>query len=750
MKKFPYKPTLKRYRILALFFTLLAVAVIGKAAYTMFVKRSFWVQLSERNVKEGIKLPSTRGNIFSADGQLLATSLPEFKVYIDFIVKDRDSLTQVKAQHFRDSVFNNEVDSLAIGLNRIFPKKTISWFKNHLMQGYAKKSRHWVVYPYRMSYMDYKDVCKLPFLNRGKLKSGVHSEVFNETKKPFGSLASRTLGDMYPGKDSARSGLQLAYDSLLRGTPGIYHRQKIRNKYLNIIDVPPVEGADVMTTLDVKMQDFAEKALMDKMKEIDGIDGVVLLMEVATGNIKAIVNLSKCGDGEYRERKNIAVSNLMEPGSVFKPMSFLVALNDGNLKITDRVDCVGGQKMMYGRKMKDHNWHRGGYGVLTVSECLEYSSNIGVSTFIDKIYHNNPEKFVDGLYRLGIAEDLHLDIPGYAPPVIRRPRKDRTGKHWANWYNTALPWMSIGYETQVPPISVLSFYNGIANNGKMMRPRFVTAAMRKNEIIQEFPPQVVREQMASPKAIKDLQICLRRVVGQGLGKKAGSKYFHVSGKTGTAQVWAGGGKTANFLVSFAGYFPSEKPQYSCMVCILKRGLPASGGGQCGPVFKKVAEMVMKSKMRPEITAASDTLHNHLPLVGYGKMDYANTVLKDLGYNCHMENNADTASIGNVVTERDELVLKPRQMPRSSVVPDLTGMGARDAVYLAEQLGLKVQIEGTGVVQQQSLPFGHIIVKGEKIKLHLGLKGSKNVIEKASVEKVDNQEIKPDTTQKAGI
>jgi cell division protein FtsI (penicillin-binding protein 3) len=230
MKKFPYKPTLKRYRILALFFTLLAVAVIGKAAYTMFVKRSFWVQLSERNVKEGIKLSSTRGNIFSADGQLLATSLPEFKVYIDFIVKDRDSLTQVKAQHFRDSVFNNEVDSLAIGLNRIFPKKTISWFKNHLMQGYAKKSRHWVVYPYRMSYMDYKDVCKLPFLNRGKLKSGIHSEVFNETKKPFGSLASRTLGDMYPGKDSARSGLQLAYDSLLRGTPGIYHRQKIRNK----------------------------------------------------------------------------------------------------------------------------------------------------------------------------------------------------------------------------------------------------------------------------------------------------------------------------------------------------------------------------------------------------------------------------------------------------------------------------------------------------------------------------------------
>ncbi len=747
MKQFPYKTTLKRYRILALFFTLLALAIIGKAAYTMFVKRSFWVQVSERKVKEDIQIAPTRGNIFSADGQLLATSLPEYKVYIDFIVKDRDSLTQVSAQRFRDSIFIEKLDSLSEGLNRIFPEKKVSWFKTHLKQGYEKKSRHWVVYPNRMSYMDYKEVCKLPYLNTGMLRSGIHSEIFNETKKPFGSLASRTLGDMYPGKDSARSGLQLAYDSLLRGTPGVSHRQKIRNKWLNIIDVPPIDGADIMTTLDVKMQDFAEKALMDQMKEIDAIDGVVLLMEVATGDVKAIVNLSKCADGKYRERRNIAVSNLMEPGSVFKPMSFLVAFNDDKLKITDRVDCVGGQKMMYGRKMKDHNWHRGGYGVLTASECLEYSSNIGVSVLIDKIYHNNPEKFVDGIYRLGVAEDLNLEIPGYAPPVIRRPRKDKTGKHWANWYNTALPWMSIGYETQVPPISVINFYNGVANNGRMMRPRFVTAAMRNGEIIQEFPPQVIREQMASSKAIKDLQICLRRVVGQGLGKKAGSKYFNVSGKTGTAQVWAGGGKTANFLVSFAGYFPSEKPQYSCMVCMLKHGLPASGGGQCGPVFKKVAEMVMKSTMKPEINMAKDTLHAYMPIVEYGNMNYTHEVLQDLGFHCQMEGNGENLALGRAAIESKKVVLKSQNLPDAAIVPDFTGLGARDAVFQAERLGLKVQVEGTGVVRQQSLPFGHHVVKGEKIRFRLSMDKGRNKIAMPEIEEIDTVKIKQDTIKK---
>ena len=471
MKNFPYKSTLKRYTFLAICFIFLGIIIIGRAAYFMFVKKDFWRKVGKRYIKENVLIPSPRGNILSADGQLLATSFPDYKIYIDFRVTDKDSLTQIKAQHNRDSLFEVKIDSLSEGLHHLFPDKSTKWFKKNLHEGFVKKSRHWAIYPYRISYLDYKKAIKLPFLNKGKLISGIHEELFYDIKKPFGSLAARTLGNTYPGKDSARSGLQLAFDSLLRGKPGISHRQKVLNRWINIVDEPPVEGADIMTTIDIRIQDFAEKALKDKLKEINGQEGVALLMEVETGDIKAIVNLSKCSDGEYRERKNTAVSNLMEPGSVFKPMSFLVAFNDEKLKIDDKVDCCGGQKLMYGRKMKDWNWHKGGYGTLTASQCLEQSSNIGVSVLIDKIYHNNPEKFVKGLYSLGIAEDLHLDIPGYTPPRIRYPRKDKKGKQWLNWYDTALPWMSIGYETQIPPISVLNFYNGIANNGKMMKPR---------------------------------------------------------------------------------------------------------------------------------------------------------------------------------------------------------------------------------------------------------------------------------------
>ena len=723
MKNFPYKSTLRRYNLLALVFILVGIAIVGKTAYIMFVKRTFWKEVGARNVRENVSIPASRGNILSADGQLLATALPDYKVYLDFVVTDPDEKTQAKAQRLRDSLFNDKADSLAQGLNRMFPDKSTKWFLDHLMTGYKKRSRHWVIYPKRISYTAFKEIKKLPYLCLSKRVTGLHEEGFNDIKKPFGSLAARTLGDTYPGKDSARSGLQLAYDTLLRGKPGISHRQKVLNSWLSITDQPPVDGADIMTTIDVRMQDFAEKALKEQMDKHKASDGVVLLMEVATGDVKAIVNLSRVSDGTLKESRNIAVSNLMEPGSVFKPISFLVALNDGQLHIDDKVDCNLGKKEMYGRIMKDHNWNKGGYGVLTVSQCLEQSSNIGVSVLIDRIYHHHPEKFVDGLYRTGIAEDLHLDIPGYVRPRIRRPYKDKTGKHWANWYNTALPWMSIGYETQVPPISVLSFYNGIANNGKMMRPRFVTSAMRNGEIIAEYPPQVIRERMASPKAIKDLQICLHRVVSIGLGKRAGSPLFSVSGKTGTAQIWNKSGNTRGFLVSFVGYFPSEKPLYSCMVCMIKSGWPASGGQQCGPVFKAVAEMVMQRTMRPDLNLLSDSMHHHTPIVCKGNMKHASEVLDFFDYHCDLPTTAPTGGFqlwGKA--EQEGKRYRSENIPiQTTIVPDVTGMGARDAVYLLESLGMKVSIEGFGTVVQQSLPYGHLVVKKEHIHLKLAMK-----------------------------
>ena len=719
MKKFQSDKTLKRYNRVAIFFILVGILIVAKVVEIMFVKRDFWNELGERFVKENVPIPAQRGNILSADRQMLATSLPEYKIYMDFVVSDRDSLTRLRAQQRRDSVLEANMDSLAIGLNKLLPRRPVKWFKERLRTGKAKGSRHWAIYPYRISYVDYKEVMKLPFFREGKIFSGIHHEEFKDIKKPFGSLAARTLGDMYPGKDSARSGLQLSFDSLLRGTPGVTHRQKIRYKWLNIEDIPPVNGADIITTIDVKMQDYAENALVDMLKEINGIHGVVLLMEVATGDVKAIVNMSRCSDGVYREVKNTAVSNLMEPGSVFKPISFLVALNDGKIRMGQTVNGCGGQRMMYGRVMKDWNWHKGGYGMLTVSQCLEQSSNIGVSTLIDNNYHSDPEKFVRGLYKVGIAEDLKLDIPGYAVPRIRMPRKD---KHniWINWSNTALPWMSIGYETQVPPISILSFYNGVANGGRMMRPRFVTCAMRNNEIVREFPPQVVRESMASPQAIKDLQTCLRNVVQVGLGKRAGSRNFSVSGKTGTAQVWTKGGKTSGHLVSFTGYFPSEKPRYSCMVCIISNSPGASGGLHCAPVFKKVAEMAMAHTLKPRMTV--DTLHKRMPVVDKGNLHYATHVLDGFGIRTRGSDvGEDLSGWGKAVTAENYVQFQTQAL-RTDIVPDLTGMGARDAVYYLERMGLKVIVDGFGTVQQQSLPFGHVVVKGETIRLKLGFKG----------------------------
>jgi cell division protein FtsI (penicillin-binding protein 3) len=715
MKIFSNKQVVSRFHVIAFLFTLLGVAIILKAAYVMFFQRDFWQAVSERYVKENVEVMPTRGNIFSADGQLLATSLPEYKIYMDYMVTEKDVKRQTRMQRERDSLLQNKMDSICIGLNRILPGESVGWYRERLQKGRERRSKHWQIYPSRISFIDYKEVKSLPFFNKGNIRSGFHVEEFNECKKPFGSLASRTIGDLYPGKDSARSGLQLAYDTLLRGKPGFVHKQKVRNKWLPIVDVPPVNGADIITTIDVKMQDFCEKAILDELKEINAIEGTVILMEVKTGDIKAMVNMTRCEDGEYREVRNQAVSNLMEPGSVFKPMSFLVAFDDGKISMTETVDACHGIKQMYGRKMKDHNWRKGGYQILTIPECLEFSSNVGVSTVIDRIYHSHPEKFVNGLYRLGVAEDLHLDIPGYTPPRIRRPKKDGS-----NWSNTALAWMSIGYESQVPPISVLNFYNGVANGGCMMRPRLVTAAMRNGEVIREYPTQVVRQRMCSSQALKNIQTCLRWVVSRGLGKRAGSKNFSVSGKTGTAQVWGKGGFSLDYLVSFAGYYPSEDPRYSCIVCIKEHGGLASGGRQCGPVFKEIAEMAMANTIKPNLVNSVDTLHSLTPEVTCGNLLYANKVLEDLNISTTVnwaETDENKTIWGRAVAAQRRVELQAQNLDIKRV-PDVTGMGARDALYLLEKLGMRVKLRGLGKVVQQSLPQGHIVIKGELIQLLL--------------------------------
>ena len=701
------KKIMLRYSFIILLMVLVGIAIVIKAGVIMFAERQYWHDVADRFVKENVTVRPNRGNIISSDGQLMASSLPEYRIYMDFKAGGA----------VKDSLLMLHLDSICDGLHQIFPDMSAREFKNHILKGRKKGSRNYLLYPKRISYIQYKEAKALPVFNMSKYRGGFHEQAFNQRKKPFGSLAMRTLGDMYSDVTlGAKNGLELSYDSILKGREGITHRQKVMNKYLNIVDIPPIDGCDIVTTIDVGMQDIAEKALVDKLKEINANVGVAILMEVKTGEVKAIVNMTKCNDGEYREIRNNAVSDMMEPGSTFKTASIMVALEDGKITPDQIVETGHGVYMMHGRPMRDHNWHRGGYGAIDVTKVLMVSSNIGVSRVIDENYHNQPEKFVEGLYKLGIATPLNLDIPGAAKkPNIRKPNKD-------NWSKTALAWMSIGYETQVPPMNTLAFYNAIANNGVMVKPKFVKSIMKDGEVIEEIPTEVLNPAIASPKTIEQIQTILEKVVSIGLGKPAGSKQFHVSGKTGTAQVSQGKGGyksgTMHYLVSFCGYFPSEEPKYSCIVAIQKSGLPASGGLMAGSVFSKIAERVYAKHLAQDLLEARDSTAILIPNVKDGDIAAAQYVLDAINIEANgYDEGSEKPVWGQVSHSPESLTLTPKEVSEKKV-PNVIGMGAKDAVYLLESIGLKVSITGMGKVRSQSIPAGNTIVKGKTILLRL--------------------------------
>ncbi|MDY4732127.1 MAG: penicillin-binding protein [Prevotella sp.] len=715
--QFDRNSIIPRYKLVAFIIMGIGLLILGKALYIATVKRDYWMKVASRLKKDSVDVKPIRGNILSCDGRLMASSLPEYKLYMDFMAGGEK----------KDSLWTKKVDSICIGLHEIFPEKSAAEFKQHLEQGRKKKSQNWAIWPKRVSYNVYAQVKKLPVFNLPPYKGGFHVQSFNARQRPFGSLAQRTVGDMFGAKDTARCGLELSFDSILRGRMGLISRQKVMNKYLSIVMREPVDGADIVTTIDVNMQDLAERALIRELKkeEVNGDVGVAIVMEVKTGDVKAIVNMSKGADGEYHESKNSAVSDLLEPGSVFKTASIMVALDDGVVDTTYSVDTGNGIWEMYGAKMRDHNWHKGGYQVLTLPQTLERSSNIGISRIIDKYYSKNPEKFVQGIDRLGLRTDLQLPLVGAAAPRIRMPKKNERGQY-VNWSKTALPWMSIGYETQIPPISTLTFYNAIANNGVMVRPRFVKSVMKDGEVIREFPTEVIKPSICKEKTLREIQTILEHVVSQGLGKKAGSKLFKVAGKTGTAQIskGTGGYKSGrmNYLLSFAGYFPADNPRYSCIVCIQKSGLPASGGGMSGVVFHEIAEGIMAQDVKLDITDARDSISILIPDVKNGNLLAADYVLSHLGISSNKWWNGSYANgnpiWGSVGHNGKNVQLAKLPVYNERHVPNVMGMGARDAVYLLESRGVKVRIEGRGKVVSQSLPAGHEIKKGEVCSLKM--------------------------------
>ncbi len=714
---------------------LVGLAIVVKLVLTMTVNKDEPLEYKQKYVDGKLtEAKPKRGNILSDDGQLLSSSLPQYNVRYDFLSgipalntdqPDRnrflkDSLNRDSLIRRKDSIFISKADSIAEGVRKICPEMgTEEEIKQHMLKGLEAHSQYYDMFKgHKFDYLEYQQLRRLPIFNlKGKYASGVMEIPRNHRHHPFDSLANRAIGEMFEDAemDSAKSGIELAFDSILKGHPGLQHRKHIRSYDVDLPVENAEDGLDIISTINVTMQDICETALREKLIEVNADFGICILMDVKTGDIKAMVNLKQGRDGVFRETQNNALSALMEPGSTFKTASIMVALDDGRLSMNETVDTSKGFKDYGDRRMMDDGGR--GHGICDVTAGVRYSSNVAVSTFIDRHYHNDPETFISGLKRIGIGAPLDMPFRGMANPRIWGPKEN---KYWSKV--VSLPWLSIGYNSQIPPINTVAFYNAIANGGRMVKPRLVSGLSQNGEVVEEFPVEVIREQICKKSTLKNIQAILKDVVNgyRGTGYRVKSKYFYVSGKTGTAQVAdeKGGyhsGQTRRF-VSFCGYYPSDNPQYTCLVAIKTPHYPVSGGGTAGPVFLKIAEQIYAKHITTNISLAVDTVNNHLPMVKPGNVNAAQNVLKILGI--QFARNGQNTLWGHTNTnERNVDILEdPTDL---KTVPDLKGMGARDAVYALQARGMKVRISGCGQVKEQDVKPGTKVVKGQTVGIKLG-------------------------------
>ncbi|MDR3137354.1 MAG: transpeptidase family protein [Tannerellaceae bacterium] len=662
------------YFITVILLGLVAFAIVFKAAQTALVEHDKWIQVAQTLQRPDRTVHPTRGNIYSHDGKLMAVSIPSYYLYIDF-----------RADGFRRDSFlhspANGIDSLALRLAHTLNDRSPNAYRAHLLNGFHQANRQFLISPQRVSYAQLKLIRSFPFLRLGRMRSGFYTRELAQRQKPFGTLASRTIGDIYAergadGFTRGKNGLELHYDSLLRGEPGLSSVRRVGNAWTNVTEIEPLNGFDIHTTIDIRIQDIAEKALLDKLQAIDAESGTAIVMDVPSGEIKAITNLDRLAPGLYAEAHNHAVADENEPGSTFKVASMIVALEDGVCQPNDFVDTGNGVFIYAGARMTDHNADRGGYGTISAAEVIRYSSNIGMAKIILNGYKDHPEKFVQGLYKLGLTADLNVEIPGAGKAKIRMPDKD-------NWSGTALPWMSFGYETRIPPLNILTFFNAIANNGRMVRPRFTTHIARNGNTLITSSVETIKFSICSRSTLNAIHLMLIDVVQNGTGIQAKSELVPIAGKTGTAQIASPAGyRSTGHQVSFCGYFPAHKPRYSCIVVIRKPriGTP-SGGFMAGTVLKAIAEKTFAGQDPTPIRKLTPD---------------SNAVLAP-----RLSAHADKPTI-----------------PTQGLVPNVVGLGARDAVFLLESAGLRVTLAGIGYVSSQSIPPGRRVAKGNTISIVL--------------------------------
>ncbi len=669
-------------RIIILYFSLVfvAAAIIVKIVFIQKGNQN----LEKLSQPKFFDVEAPRGNIYSDDNSLLAISMPLYNVRLDMMVMD-------------DFLFNKHVDDISDGISKIFFDVQNDEIKRKLISA-KKNNRRYFLLKNKVTHNELNLLKKLPIFNLGKNKGGLIAEQRPNREKPFGILARRTIGIL---RESNPVGLERAFDKTLSGIDGIQLKQKIgKNVWVpkdSEFNRMPVAGKDIKTTINIDMQDVAEEALKSSLIQNEASWGCVIIMEVKTGEIKVIANLKRDADTLIDEHYNYSIAEHSEPGSTFKLASIIAGLEDGFFDITDSVDTKNGICKFYNETMKDAKV--GGYGVITIGDAFIYSSNVGISKFINKYYKKTPEKFIDRIYKMGLSTPLNLELP-YPNNLLIKTPEDNT------WSGTTLPWMSIGYEMQLTPLHILSFYNAIANNGKLITPIFTTAIEKQGNIIEERSSKLINTSICSRKTLNKIIPLLEGVVSRGTAKSINTNTYKIAGKTGTTVLNYSKNNKENkaYQTSFAGFFPSEKPKYSGIVVVNNPlGSFKSGGSVAAPLFKEISDKIFASDI---------DLHKNK------KLAYVNTIppIKN-GFSAEIDTILSCLNIttGKVSINR---IKKLEEELMHGKVPDLIGMNMKDAIYLLENNGFIVKFSGYGSVIKQSVEKGVTFKKGSLIKLEL--------------------------------
>ncbi len=687
-----------RVRVAFLCVMVFAVCVAAKIGHIQFVDGAKWEKMSEEINFDYKKVKATRGNIYSDNGSLLATDLPFYKVAID--------PTLAKSE-----IFKNGIDSLGMLLARYYKDKSATEYKQMLKDARASGKQYIVINRKQINYQTKKDMMKWPIIREGRYKGGVIFEKMDVRYRPFSNLSRRTVG--FVNEDGKGAGLEYSFDDVLGGQDGEALFQKIAGgTWKPVFDgnnKKATDGMDIQTTIDINLQDVAETSLYRAMKQHNADEGTVVVMEVKTGHIKAISNLSSDGHGEFYEKFNHAVGGSIEPGSTFKLVTMMALLEDTNIELTDTINTGNGEYTFYNRKVKDH--HEGGYGKITVQQSFELSSNVAMAKLMDKHFGTKPSKFLEHVDKLKLSKPLGLQITGEAYPKITRP-SDK------NWSGITLPWMSYGYGFEITPLHTLTLYNAVANDGEMIKPVFVTSVSKADKIKRDFEAEELTGKICSNKTLNQLKLLLEGVVDNGTAKNLKNAHYRIAGKTGTAQILENGRYEKRYITSFVGYFPAHAPKYSAIVLIKNpRGFYQYGNNVAGPVFKDIADNIYSRDINLHVAMEKkQTIEQGVfPTIRAGKQDELTMLSNELGISNHSTTEEEwikAAKNGSAVVWRKNAIVKDH-------VPDVMGMTFRDAIYLLEKSGLRVSFEGKGRVTGQSLSPGAKISKGTRINLRLG-------------------------------